>query len=334
MKEHDKVDPSAAAKYEEHAKEFLDKIPELPLSYGRERVPSPSAEHNPLNDMPTIEQVRSRTTVENEQLRAENARLQKLADDRWSVIRHIEAEIATLRAERDNARQHADERWTEIVRMRRKLIAIQEIVRAHHPGGLPPSKAKEVLDLAFVEGEKDGGGWASVDRTVGVPLVFAAITAEQPCAHGDTIAGEALTDAAWRYALGQLPVGKAPCDERAFLDAAHQLATQGPTTRPIQIEPVNANADLWRAKAVQLAVALEEACGIAGDAHYSAHEEPHDRLTQLRALLEGDLAEPLAKLKRLREAVEAAEVAAERGGQGDRAAALQVLLIAAREVVR
>jgi hypothetical protein len=175
----------------------------------------------------------------------------------------------------------------EIERMRRKMTAIQEIARAHHPGGLPATETKRVLDLAFFEDwERDN----------------------------------AARDMAPAF-TGSVP------------DFEQHL-------RKLD------DADLWRAKAVQLAAALEEACGIAAyedtaNATTSAEEDAvFARIDELRALLDGDLAEPLAKLKRLREAVEEAE----RGPRqvvGDRSTPLgqhvgriDALLGAAREVVR
>jgi hypothetical protein len=166
----------------------------------------------------------------------------------------------------------------EIERMRRKMTAIQEIARAHHPGGLPATATKRVLDLAFFE------DWERDNAARDMPPAFTGSVAD-------------------------------------FEQHLRKLD----------------DADLWRAKAVQLAAALEEACGIAGDAHYSAHEEPHDRLTQLRALLEGDLADPLAKLKRLREAVARLGFVAPEALVGEyivNGTLVQELLDAAREVVR
>lgn len=183
----------------------------------KEHNPLDDMPRSPLDEMPTIDQVRSRTTVENEQLR-------------------------------------------------RKLTAIQEIVRAHRPGGLPPSKAKEVLDLAFVE--------------------FLNPPAE-----------------------------------------AEQLRAENERLRA-------ADADLWRAKAVQLAAALEEACGIAEweSEEYQGKPEHGRRIPELRALLDGKLAEPLERLEHLRNVVDATADLI-RASSAD-VTQLLILFAAAREVVR
>jgi hypothetical protein len=111
------------------------------------------------------------------------------------------------------------------------------------------------------------------------------------------------------------------------------------------------DADLWRAKAVQLAAALEgatdrlaAACAETAATYETSrawlvdlmgeerlerglagHREVVEQLTAWRTLLTGDLAEPLAKLKRLREAVE-------RELRFDPNAVIE-LIAAAREVV-
>jgi hypothetical protein len=169
----------------------------------------------------------------------------------------------------------------------------------------------------------------------------------------------------------RVPVGHAvvPIDPEAFAEACRELAQSPPQQPPVLID--SDDADLWRAKAVQLAAALEVASdlaegfvttmreingmvatlpldGIAGmpEARRESEEalETATGIVQRhRALLAGDLAEPLAKLKRLREAVaecdrptlDRADV--ERTGlSGDALHQIELreVLAAAREVVR
>jgi hypothetical protein len=174
----------------------------------------------------------------------------------------------------------------EIERMRRAMTAIQQIARAHHPGGLPATATKQVLDLAFFE------DWERDNAARDMPPAFTGSVA----------------------------------------DLEQHL-------RKLD------DADLWRAKAVQLAAALEEAIeNWSANDYWADHpRHPSPRLAQLRAMLAGDVGEPLAKLKRLREAVaecdrpmlDRADV--ERTGlSGDalHQIDLREVLVAAREVVR
>jgi hypothetical protein len=129
------------------------------------------------------------------------------------------------------------------------------------------------------------------------------------------------------------------CDECEAKHALTRLegAIDSAISRDTNRHPVaNPDADLWRAKAVQLAAALEEACelveGESGRQVIIGRDPDVDRVQQLRALLTGDLAEPLAKLKRLREAVERVTPAVD--ASVAHSVVIRPLIAAAREVLR
>jgi hypothetical protein len=133
--------------------------------------------------------------------------------------------------------------------------------------------------------------------------------------------GSAILWSHWRFTQSQTPMSGDP--------EKHTAPEQKVGTAPDDV-------DLWRAKAVQLAAALEEALGQWASAYEdqrtSSQPVENPRIVELRALLAGDPAKPLARLTHLRNVVGATEKRLT-DSKAD-VTQLLILLAAAREVVR